>query len=99
MSRLASEAGTRGGLIAPFLLQETDLQVRLQYFWRDDEFQDRAVIAKMAAHPDFGLLAKLMREQEEWKLPDFRQWGRVYQLRFQPSVQAPSILFPSVHQT
>ena len=59
MSRLASEAGTRGGLITPFLLSENDQHVRLGYLWSDAEFRDPTVIEKIAGHPDCGFLHRL----------------------------------------
>jgi len=94
MARLASEAGTRGGLITPFLLREDDEHVRLGYIWSDAEFHDPEVIAKIAAHPDAGLLRRLMNENREWQRPDFRPWGRVYQVGVQ---QLDSVAIPSVH--
>jgi hypothetical protein len=99
MARLASEAGTHGGLITPFLLSENDQHMRLEYLWRDAEFRDPTVIEKIAAHPDFGFLRRLMAENEEWKTPDFRPWGRVFQLGTQSGADAKSIVVQSVHHT
>jgi hypothetical protein len=55
MARLASEAGTHGDLITPFLLRHDDQHVRLAYLYRDAEFHDPAVIAKIANHRGFRL--------------------------------------------
>lgn len=80
MSRLASEAGTLGGVIAPFLLRTGPDVISLRYVMRDAEFHNQQVIERMAEHPDSGHLWQLMRENETWKMPDFREWGGEFQL-------------------
>ena len=99
MVRLAAEAGTRGGLITPFLLRKNEREIELQYRWVDYEFHDPDVIAQMAEHPDFGHLAKLFRENETWKIPDFRPWGRTFTFGIQPNSDIASEIIPSVHHT
>jgi len=97
MSRLASEAGTRGGLTAPFLLREIEQRVRLGYCWSDAEFHDPVVISAIKNHPDSGALGRMMSENETWKMPDFRPWGRVFELREQKIPQLSAFQVPSLH--
>jgi hypothetical protein len=99
MARIASEVGTRGGLISPFLLREDDRNLRLVYLESDSEFHDPAVIAKMSEHPDFGHLCRLMAAHEEWRSPDFRPWGRVFQLGVQSGLDRNLMVIPSLHHT
>jgi hypothetical protein len=98
MARLASEVGTLGGLTTPFLRRKDDQQVELIYLWVDSEFHDPEVIEKIDTHPDAGLLGRLMSEQEEWKIPDFRPWGRVFRLDLHTAGVADAII-PSVHHS
>lgn len=44
------------------------------------------MIAKITAHPDSGFLGRVIAENEKWKPPDFRPWGRVFQLCVQSGV-------------
>jgi hypothetical protein len=60
MARLASEAGTRGGLITPFLQREDENRVLLGYLWSDGEFHDPAVVDAIKAYPDSGALGRMM---------------------------------------
>jgi hypothetical protein len=83
MARLASEAGTRGGLIAPFILRENDKLIRLGYLWSNAEFHDPVVINAIKDHPDAGALGRMMAENETWKAPDFRPWGKIVEYRDQ----------------
>jgi len=83
MARLASEVGTRGGLISPFLLRENENRVQLGYLWSDAEFHDPAVIDAIKEHPDSGALYRMIAENGTWKIPDFRPWGKVFELREQ----------------
>ncbi len=99
MARLAGEAGTRGGLIMPFLSREDDRHMRLIYLSSDAEFHDPAVIRAIAAHPDSTFLGRLMSENEEWKIPDFRPWSRRFQLGVQSAGHAEFNVFPAVHHT
>lgn len=99
MARLAGEVGTRGGQVTPFLLREDDQRVRLGYLWSDAELHDPKVIAEIAAHPEAGCLQRLMADDREWKRPDFRQWGAVYQLGSQAGLGENSAVIPSVHHT
>lgn len=97
MARLASEAGTRGGLVAPFLQRQDEKRVRLCYLWSDAEFHDPAVIAAIKQHPDSGALGRMMAENETWKLPDFRPWGRVFELTEQTPTGLTPFKVPSLH--
>ena len=83
MARLAGEAGSRGGLIAPFLKRATDSIIQLQYLSYDADFHDDEVIENISKHPDSGYLGRLMAENETWKSPDFRQWGREFRMGVQ----------------
>lgn len=96
-ARLASEVGTRGGLVTPFLVREDERRVRLGYLSSDAEFNDPAVIDAIAKHPDSGALGRMMAENATWKAPDFRLWGRVFELGEQiiPGFSAFSV--PSLH--
>jgi hypothetical protein len=97
MARLASEAGTRGGLVSPFLLREDEKRVQLGYLWSDAEFHDPQVIEAMAKHPDSGALGRMMAENETWKMIDLRPWGKVFELADQtPPVLTP-VQVPSLH--
>lgn len=97
MARLASEVGTRGGLISPFLLRESEKRVQLGYLWSDSEFHDPAVANAIKEHPDSGALYRMMAENETWKIPDFRPLGRTFELRDQniPRLQLSQV--PMLH--
>ena len=97
MARLASEAGTRGGLTAPFLLREDEKRVQLGYWWSDAEFHDPAIIEVIAKHPDAGALGRMMAENETWKTPDFRPWGRTFKLGEQNLPELTAFQVPSLH--
>lgn len=97
MARLAAEAGTRGGLISPFLLREGERRVLLTYLWSGAEFHDPAVIAAIQRHPDSGALGKMMAENESWKMPDFQPWGKVFQLGEQAISGLTPFKLPSLH--
>jgi hypothetical protein len=97
MARLASEAGTRGGNTAPFLMREDEKLMKLQYTWSDAEFHDPEVINAMAQHPDIGALARMMAENETWDMPDFRRWGRAYVLGEQNLPELKALRVPSLH--
>ncbi len=97
MARLASEAGTHGGLIAPFLLREDEKRARLVYLWSDAEFHDPAVINAIKEHPDSGALGRMMAENETWKSPDFRPWGKVFELHEQNIPGLTEFPVPSLH--
>lgn len=97
MARLAGEAGSRGGLITPFLLREDEEFIRLGYVWSNAEFSDPEVIAKIAEHPDSGYLGRLMFENETWASPDFRRWGRLIRLGTQPVWDEVVPRFESMH--
>ena len=97
MARLASEVGTRGGLTAPFLLREDENRVRLAYLWSDAEFHDPMVINAIKEHPDSGALGRMMTENETWQIPDFRPWGRVFELREQNIPGLTAFQVPSLH--
>ena len=98
MARLASEAGTRGGLVTPFLLREDEKRVQLGYLWSDAEFHDPTIINAIKEHPDAPALGRMMAENETWKSPDFRPWGRFFELREEsiPGLAASQV--PSLHQ-
>lgn len=98
MARLASEVGTRGGLTAPFLLRDDEKWVRLGYLWSNAEFHDPAIINEIKKHPDSGALGRMMSESETWKMPDFRPWGRVFELQQQAIAGLPSFQVPSLQQ-
>jgi hypothetical protein len=51
----------------------------------------------MKEHPDSGKLGKMMSENETWNLPDFRPWGRSFELGKRPLPQFCDIDIPSVH--
>lgn len=97
MARLASEVGTRGGLIAPFLHREDANRVLLGYLWSDAEFHDVAVIEAIKEHPDSGALFQMIVENETWKSPDFRPWGKVFKLREQNLPGLTPVQVPSLH--
>jgi hypothetical protein len=97
MARLASEAGTRGGLTAPFLLRENERRVQLCYLWSDKEFHDPAIVSAIAQHPDSGALGRMMAENETWKIPDFRPWCKTYELGEQTLPGVTAFQVPSLH--
>lgn len=97
MARLASEAGTRGGLVSPFLLRLDEKRVQLGYLWSDSEFHDPHVIEAMAKHPDFGALGRMMAENETWKMVDLRPWGKVFELADQTPPGLTPFRVPSMH--
>lgn len=98
MARLASEAGTRGGLITPFLQRHDEKRILLVYLWSDAEFHDPEVIAAIQKHPDSGALGKMMTESEAWRAPDFRPWGKVFELGVYTSPDLATLNMPSLHQ-
>lgn len=83
MARLAGEAGSRGGLVHPFLLRENDSTIRLRYVWRDADFHAPHVIEEIAKHPDSGYLGRLMYENSQWTRPDFGPWEHAFQVGVQ----------------
>lgn len=97
MARLASEAGTRGGMIAPFLLREDERRVRLGYLSSDAEFHDPDVWKAISQHPDSGALGRMMTENATWNAPDFRPWGKVFELREQKIPELEALQVPSLH--
>jgi hypothetical protein len=97
MARLASEAGTRGGLVSPFLQRVDDKRVQLGYLWSGAEFHDPAVINAIAQHPDAGALGRMMAENENWKIMDLRPWGKTFELA-QTSPGLTPFQVPSLHQ-
>ena len=97
MARLASEVGTRGGLIAPFLQRQDEKRVLLGYLWSDAEFHDPAVIAAIKEHPDSGALGRMMTENETWKMVDFRPWCKVFELGEQTPPGLKPFQIPSLH--
>lgn len=99
MARLASEGGTRGGQVHPFLLRRDGKTVEFVYLWSDAEFHDPDVIEAMGSHPDFGKLAKMMQEDETWSMLDLRPWGQVFELGTQAVPQLGSFNIPSVHDS
>jgi hypothetical protein len=99
MARLASEAGTRGGLTTPFLRQDQEGRMKLEYLWSDAEFHDPEVIEAIAKHQDSPALGRMMAESETWQVPDFRPWGRIFEIRQQAIEGLPILAFPKVHQS
>jgi hypothetical protein len=98
MARLASEVGTRAGLTAPFLQRQDENRVLLGYLWSDAEFHDLAVINAIKEHPDSGALGRMMAENETWKIPDFRPWGKVFELGRQNHLPGSTAFqVPSLH--
>ena len=97
MARLASEAGTRGGLITPFLQRHDEKRVLLSYLWSDAEFHDPLVIAAIQQHPDSGALGRMMAENETWREPDFRPWGKVFEVATHTSPELVPLGVPSPH--
>jgi len=95
MARLASEAGTRGGLTAPFLSRLGEKRFQLGYGFSDAEFHDPEVIQAIKEHPDSGALGRMMAENETWNLPDFRPWGKIFELGDVPGLIALRV--PSLH--
>lgn len=75
MSRLASEVGSHGGLIVPFLRHLSDEVYELCYLLREAEFKNSEVIDKIREHPDAGKLPMLWHETDTVKVPDFRPYG------------------------
>ncbi len=96
-ARLASEAGTRGGQISPFLLRQNETQLHLVYLTSEAEFQDPAVIESISKHPDAGALGRMMAESETWRRPDFRPWGAVVEMGAQLVSGVDAGLVPSLH--
>jgi len=80
MSRLAGEAGSRGGLVSPFLLRMDNETMALKYLWSDADFHDDDVITSIAKHPDSGYLGRMVSEKVSWPLPDFRPWQREFRI-------------------
>jgi hypothetical protein len=76
MSRLASEAGSAGGLVTPILLRNDDDRLKLTYTIRDADFHDARVVQEMRTHPDFGRLAHRATSVETFTVPDFTPWSK-----------------------
>ena len=81
MAHIAGEVGTKGGLIAPFVLQISANEAELGYVLRYAELHDPATIALMAKHPSAGHLAWLMRENLSVRTPDLRPFFRRFVLK------------------
>lgn len=76
-ARLASEVGSFGGVITPYLIHnELENSLKIEYIFRDEELHSEEIIEKMAKHPDFGKLAKIMKDNESYIIPDFNPWVR-----------------------
>lgn len=74
-SRLASEVGSLGGVITPFLIySEMENSLKIEYYFRNAELHQDEVIKEMAKHPDFRILAKIMHDSENYRMPDFSPW-------------------------
>ncbi|MCF8482420.1 MAG: hypothetical protein K9H25_18500 [Rhodospirillum sp.] len=97
MARLASEAGTRGGLVSPFLFQEDKKAIKLGYFMNDSEFHDREIIDAIAKHPDSSTLGRMMSENKTWSLPNFRLYTKVFEVHEQNNPILPALQVPSLH--
>lgn len=97
MARLASEAGSLGGLISPFVIRDSNMSVRLCYLGREADFHDPAVIEKIGQHPDAGSLGQQMRENETWKSPDFRPWGQEFSFGVQTYLAEGEVPIVSIH--
>jgi hypothetical protein len=76
MAQIVGEIGSNGGMITPFVRRIAKNQIRLDYIWSDHDFHDIQVIEKIKNHPASAYLAKLMYENETWKMPDFRPWSK-----------------------
>lgn len=98
MSRLASEAGSFGGLVTPAVLKRNNNNFRLSYLMEDKSFHDKDIILKMSQHPDAGRLGALMRENESFKTPDFREHGCNFTLTSKETAFLETALF-SVHHS
>ena len=99
MARLAAEAGTRGGLITPFLSGGEDGFLNLDYIWSDAEFHNPEVISAIAEHPDAGALFRMISESESWQMPNFRPWMKTFRVTQQPLEGLPTLQFPRVHNS
>jgi hypothetical protein len=97
MARIASEVGTRGGQITPTLFKLDGDRVQLRYVWSDAEFHEPEIISKIAQHPDWHVLGRMMAENETWKSPDFRLWSNTFELRQQPIDGLPEARVASLH--
>jgi hypothetical protein len=69
----------------------------LAYSWSDAEFHAPAVIEAMSQHPDVGALGRMMSENETWQMPDFRPWGKVFELAEQTPPGLTPFNVPSLH--
>lgn len=97
MTRLASETGSKGGLMTPALETDADGVVSLHYLWSNSEFHEREAITRIAAHPDAGLLGHLMRTTDGWPIPDLRDWETKFSVGQRTIAALDSIAIPSVH--
>lgn len=95
MAQIGAETDTDGGLISPFLIGKLDSVIRLSYFLNDKAFHDEESISRIRDHAKASRLHELM--QNEWKIPDFRPWMRVFTLGTQASAELASLKLPSVH--
>lgn len=79
MARLAGEAGSDGGLIAPFLLQHSPGKWELVYIGYEKDFKEPDVIAKMRDHPDFPRLLAEVEKNETFPSADFTPWYKKFE--------------------
>jgi hypothetical protein len=101
MSRIATEVGAlHSDLTTPFIGRIAENRFRLDYLFFDYSFKDRAVVEKMATHPDWGRLAEFARSNIEKDLivPDFRPWCQEFEIS---ALQAGNLALAlqSVHHT
>lgn len=76
-ARLSSEVGSFGGIITPYLLySEPENSLKIEYIFRDEELHSQEIVEKMSKHPDFKILAKIMHDSENYRMPDFTRWVR-----------------------
>ncbi len=75
MARLAGEAGSDGGLVAPFLLKEDGDAYMLAYWLRDADYHDPIAIQGIQGHPDFSRLHHGASQSDFICLPDFGPFG------------------------
>ena len=75
MSRVASEAGSFGGLVAPAIIMGDNGDFQLSYWTENKSFHQRDVIQKMSKHPDAARIRELRSQSETFTIPDFREYG------------------------
>jgi len=97
MSRLASEVGTLGGLVSPFLTHRESGVINLDYVLRDIEFHDLDVLHEMVKHSDFPYLAHIYNKCDELSIPDFRPYGGQFKYTFDDGIGNADPLVFSVH--